>query len=243
MSEQTRNDELDAEKKELEIEKLKLEKLKISLETKELKKSSFQKTNWPSILIPLSFTIIPVIYLLFSGIFDSKYQEYKASKASLEYDQRKLNDQKEKLDSLINSRKDSLEYYRDSLQKLKNSLLNSQNELSDDRLALDILKSRTDSLKLAKSNLDSLLRNIKDTVSNKTFSLQLSQLGYEKLLYNYRACMESKRQDLESLTQRYLNKERTLVNMYQKHIAELKVDLAQKDSLINKLTLQNNRKN
>lgn len=154
--------ELDIEKRELEISKLKQEQEKIELEVKDLKKSSFKKTNWWSIVIPLSFSIIPVLYLLLSGIFDNKYQEYKANKAILELDQRNFTDIKDSINDRITTIKDSLfivenlfKSKRDSLQSFKN-LVNQKEEL---------LSSLSSNIQLSKKQITEL-EDLKNKLSN-----------------------------------------------------------------------------
>ncbi len=205
----SRINELEIEKKELEIEKIKQENEKISLEIGELKKSSFKKTNWAAILIPLSLTIVPVIYLLFSGIFDSKYQEYRANKATLELDQKnfavirdsiyfKIQEMNASLDSvkgLLSKKTDSLillssgislaKKQIDESNKIKESL-NQHIENRDKKMG-EILNEKQKNEK----KLNDSIKNINHTVTGYEEGFRMMKMNTEQsksaikaLIYN-----------------------------------------------------------
>jgi len=183
---------LEIEKKEIEIDKLNLEKIKISLENKELSKSSFKKINWAAILIPLALSIVPVIYLLLSGIFDSKYQEYKANKAILELDQRNFIQIGDSLENKIVLLQDSLNQITFLLSKKQDSSKNIIRDIRElnitknllitdlknrDSLVLDLTTQRqnceikADSMKLLKRNLEIEKADLLATIQRMKFSL------------------------------------------------------------------------
>lgn len=168
---------LEIEKKEIEIEKLKLEKIKISLENKELSKNSFKKINWAAILIPLALSIIPVIYLLLSGIFDSKYQEYKANKAVLELDQKNFSIIRDSVKNGINKIKDSLILITNLLLNKQDSLKNISTEIRElnitKNLLITDLKNR-DKLVLDLTIQKQNCEKIADSIKNQEGGLKMA---------------------------------------------------------------------
>jgi hypothetical protein len=185
--------ELEIEKKSLEIDKLKQEHEKLGLEIKELSKSNFKKTNWWGILIPLSFSIIPIVYLLLSGIFDSKYQEYKASKASLEYDQKKFTDIREAMNSevkkiqdsllglekLVYLQKDSVDFLSRNISQSKQNVLSL--ETDKNRLSND-LKQKDSVLEDAITSKQKIKKNLEDSIGKLV--ININNLQNANLLLN-----------------------------------------------------------
>ncbi len=153
----SRLNELEIEKSEFEIEKIKQDTEKTSLEIKELKKSYFKKTNWWQIIIPLSFSIIPTLYLLSMGIFDSKYQGYKIEKASLELDQKKFAIIRDSIDIKIKK-------VQDSLITINNFLFEKQDSLS---IVKELVLAKQDSLKNLSVNISLYKKNILELENTK----------------------------------------------------------------------------
>ena len=152
--------DVDIEIKKMQLEKLTKEKDKLELEIVELKKPFVKKFLTPVTIAQISLAVFPLIYAICSGFFNAQFQEYKANKATLLYEQVQLKVEKEKI-------KDSIDLLHLKLDVMGEVMKTDSTKLGNSKISL---KLKTDSLATAADMNSSLtlenekLKKIKDAI-------------------------------------------------------------------------------
>jgi KaiC/GvpD/RAD55 family RecA-like ATPase len=200
-------------KSELEIKKIKLENEKIALENKELKRSFWKKPQWFAPAITAFISFLSAVFLFANGVFDKKYQQYKAEKAGLELDIKKFEKSKDSISNVIQAMKDSLAKLNDTARLVSSSLNQIQKEKEEmeddyvslqknlktrDQIVFSIRSEKQQSEKIMRDSIISLEEEIRE-LRTRSF---LVSINHQELGDKYNQCLvsnEKLRQEIENL--------------------------------------------